>query len=85
MGLPNMLITMLTRYSSAMPPVAAITPSLNFSVALMTPDRYATSMQPQHSEGEPDGLDDDARVRHFEDRRQAADHESLEQRIDRRT
>ena len=45
MGVPNMLITRPTRYSSAMPPVAATTPSLNFSVALMSPDLYASSRQ----------------------------------------
>ena len=36
---PNILIIQLIKYITAIPPVAANTPSLKFSVALISPDR----------------------------------------------
>ena len=84
MGLPNMLMTMLMRYSSAMPPVAAITPTLNFSVAWMSPDRYANSITAITPKVRHNGLHDDAGIGDIENRRQTADQQTLEQRVDRR-
>ena len=43
--IPNMLINMLTTYKIPMPKVAATTPSLKFSVTLISLDLYAANSE----------------------------------------
>ena len=72
------------RYTRQQPPVAATTPSLNFSVARMMPRAIQDEQHGQRAGSQSHRLDGDARIACLEHRRNRTQHQSFQGGIDRR-
>ena len=68
----------------AIPPVAATTPSLKFSVALIIPDLYAKSRPKSVPKVRPTAVITMPGYRAFEHGRDAAQHQPFQQAVERR-